>query len=177
MTWQQQKTKQVYKNRFMTVTEDEVVTDHGATLTFGIVHKEPAVYIIPWDGEKVTLVGQYRYAINSFSWEIPAGHMEHKNVEETAKVELREETGLSAEDNVEIGTFYVAPGHHTQMAHVFLATGLRKGSKSLEIAEQGMTTKEVTLAELDKMIMENEMKDGPTIASLKIFELYLKHKK
>jgi len=96
MTWQKISSVEKYKNRYMTVTEDDLITDHGDKVTFGVVHKQPAVMIIPWDGDKFTLISQYRYPIDSLSWEFPAGHMEHEDIEAAAKAELEEEAGLAA---------------------------------------------------------------------------------
>jgi ADP-ribose pyrophosphatase len=173
MVWKKLSTKTVYKNRFMTVTEDELVTDHGDPVTFGVVHKEPAVMIIPWEGVKVTLVGQYRYPVDLFSWEFPAGHMEHASIEAAAKTELEEETGYKAERLIKLGEFAIATGHNTQICHTYLATGLTSGTQNLEPAEKGMQLKAVSLDELNQMVVRGEIIDGLTISSLKLFELYL----
>lgn len=173
MTWQKLSSSTMYKNRYMTVTEDELVTDHGDKVIFGIVHKEPAVQIIPWDGERVTIISQYRYPVDHLSWEFPAGHMEHNNIEVCALAELEEEAGLKAQKIIEIGTFAIAPGHLTQICHVFLATDLFQGQQNLEPAEKGMQIKTVNLAELNQMIINHEITDGLTLSSLKLFELYL----
>lgn len=173
MTWTKLSSKTVYQNRFMTVTEDELITDHGDQVVFGVVHKEPAVLVIPWDGAKITLIGQYRYPVDSWSWEFPAGHMEHANIESAAIAELEEETGLRAKRLVKIGEFAIAPGHNTQICHTFVATELTSGTQHLEAAEKGMQVKSVTLAELNEMILKHEIVDGLTLTSLKLFELYL----
>lgn len=173
MTWQKLSSKQVYQNRFMMVTEDELITDHGDQITFGIVHKIPGASIVPWDGEYFTLVGQYRYPVDFFSWEFPAGHFEHDNMESTARAELEEEAGLLAGQIEKIGEFHLAPGHHTQVIHFFLATDLSVGRKKLETAEKGMQVKKVTHAELNEMIKTGVVKDSLTIAGLKFFELHL----
>jgi len=175
MKWQNLSSKTVYTGRYMTVTEDEVVTNHGDHLTYGIVHKDPFAIIIPWDGERLLIVGQYRYAIDTFSWEFPMGHSEkeHINIEDTAKIELKEETGIKAGKIEEIGTFYLAPGHHTQIAHIFLATNHEQGERQLEASEKDMQLKWVSIPELSEMIQKGELKDGITITSLKFFELYL----
>lgn len=173
MTWQKLSSKEVYKNRYMTVTEEELVTDHGDKVVYGIVRKEPAVMIVPWDGERVTIIGQYRYPVDHFSWEFPAGHMEHDNIEVAALAELEEEAGLKAGKIIELGYFDIAPGHNTQVCHTFLATELSTGKQDLEPSEKGMQTKAVTLQELNKMILDHEVTDGLTLTSLKLFELYL----
>ena len=172
MTWQKLSSVEKYKNRYMTVTEDELVTDHGDKVVFGIVHKEPAVWIVLWDGERVLLVGQYRYPVDFFSWELPAGHAEDKNPIVSAKLELEEETGLIAKDLLELGTFHIAPGHLTQVGYVYLATKFDLGKRKLERAEKGMQMKWVTLPEMNVMIKDGVILDGPTITALKLFELH-----
>lgn len=173
MAWQKLSSKQVYQNRYMSVTEDVLLTDHGDKLTFGVVHKEAAASIIPWDGTHFTLVGQYRYPVDYFSWEFPAGHLEHDNLDEAARAELEEEAGLLAGKIEKIGEFHIAPGHNTQTIHFYLATNLTQGKQHLETAERGMQIKQVTHDELNRMIGDGIVKDSLTIAGLKFFELYL----
>ena len=172
MSWQLLSATIKYQNRYMTVTEDKVITDHGDELVYGVVHKNPAVMIIPWDGEKFTLIGQYRYPVDTFSWEFPAGHMEHLNLEAAAIAELEEETGLKSSKIQEIGYFNIAPGHHTQVCKVYLATGLSQGEQHLEVAEKGMQIKTIDHAEINNLILNHQITDGLTISSLKIFEIY-----
>ena len=176
MTWKKLSSTIKYQNRYMTVTEDQLKTDHGDQISFGVVHKEPAVMIIPWDGQKITLIGQYRYPIDSLSWEFPAGHMEHVNIESAARAELEEETGLLAKELVKIGEFAIAPGHNTQICHTYVAIGLSTGIQHLEPSEKGMQVKSATLSEINEMIEGHEVVDGLTLASLKLFELYLQNK-
>jgi 8-oxo-dGTP pyrophosphatase MutT (NUDIX family) len=177
MTWQNLSSKEVYKNRYMTVTEDELLTDHGDQVIYGIVHKEPAVWIIPYKDKKVLLVGQYRNVVNSFSWEFPAGHAEANTPQAAALLELKEETGLLAKQVLQIGLFWVAPGHLTQVGHVYLATDFTVGEQELEVSEKGMEMRWVTLSELSGMITDGTIKDGPTITALKFFEMHLTSQK
>lgn len=125
MSWTKQSSKTIYQNRYMSVIEEELLTDHGAQLTFGIVRKTPAVWIIAHQNEQILLVKQYRYPVDYDSWELPAGHMEHDNIESAALAELAEETGYQAGQIVHLGTFYPAPGHLDQTGHVFVATDWR----------------------------------------------------
>ncbi len=155
----------------MHVTEDVVETGTGKKLTFGIVHKDPMVLIIPWDGKYLTLVGQYRYATDNFSWEFPAGHLVQNSIEQTAHVELKEETGLSAGGMRAVGEFDLANGHHTQRCHVYLATDLTVGEPNRDEGEAGMVSKKVTPAELKQLIIRGVIKDGPTIAATSLLLL------
>ena len=170
MSWKQLATKEVYKNKWMWVTEDQVETDSGVRLTFGIVHKRPFALIIPWDGTQLTLVGQYRYPVDKFSWEFPAGHAEDEDILEAARKELEEETGLRAKEIKEIGHFFVVPGHHTQTCHVFLATTLSMGILHRDPSEEDMQVRKLSLEEFRAMLVAGEIIDGPTIAAFALLE-------
>ncbi len=171
MKWKIISTEQKYKNKWMTVTEDVFENVDGKRLTYGVVRKEPCALIIPWDGKVFTLVGQYRHPNDYFSWEFPQGHLEHGSVEKTAIKELKEETGLTAEKIEQLAHFYLAPGHHTQEYFVFLATGLREGKQELEESEEGMVTKKIAPRELEKMISDGLIKDGPTLAACGLLKI------
>lgn len=158
----------------MTVTEDELVTDHGDHVTYGIVRKEPFSVVIPWDGEKMLLVGQYRPTAEIFSWEFPMGHAEKDEPDLAAKRELEEETGLHALELTQIGTFYPAIGTMNQLGYLYLTTKWEKGKKSLDISEKGMQQRWVTKVEFESLVCDGTIKDGPTITAYKLLELYLK---
>ena len=165
MKWKRLSSKTVYTNKWMKIVEDRVETEFGKQLTFGVVHKEPFALIIPWDGQHLYLVGQYRYPVNGFSWEFPQGHFEHSSIKETARAELKEETGLNAQKVKEIGHLFLAPGHHSQICHIFLATGLSKGKQELEESEKGMKLQKITLEEFQDMVAHNSISDTPTVAA------------
>jgi 8-oxo-dGTP pyrophosphatase MutT (NUDIX family) len=171
MSWKKLSSKEVYRNRFMWVTEDEVETEIGKKLTYGVMHKNPYALIIPWDGERFTLVGQYRYMVDSFSWEFPQGHYEHDSIEETAKHELQEETGQIAKSIQKIGSFWVAPGAIDQECIMFLATDLSEGNVNREETEEDMQIRKVTPEKLRKMIKAGEVRDSSTITALSMLEL------
>ncbi|MBI2473062.1 NUDIX hydrolase [Candidatus Uhrbacteria bacterium] len=174
MSWKQLTSKEVYKNKWIRVTEDEVMTDDGRQLQFGVVHKQPFALIIPWDGEKLTLVGQYRYMVGGYSWEFPQGHFEHENILATAKEELREETGLIAKNMCEAGSFWIGPGGIDQECNMFIATELTQSERRLETSEEGMECKAVTLNEFWSMVENGEIKDGPSLAAMSLATNVLK---
>jgi 8-oxo-dGTP pyrophosphatase MutT (NUDIX family) len=179
MAWKKLSSKKVYENRYMKVLEEKLLTEQGETLTYGIVEKQPAVWVIPYNPEtnQVLLVGQTRHAVNFFSWEFPAGHAEANKPEVAARLELKEETGLITDSFTPIGDFYIAPGHLTQRAFIFVATEFVQGERELETSEADMKQKWVNLDEVKDMIQNGSIKDSPTITSFKFFELYLASKK
>jgi len=99
--------------------------------------------------------------------------MEHASLPACAKAELEEEAGLIANQLTELGSFYIAPGHLTQVCHVFLATGLSTGHRHLELSEKGMEIGHFTHSEINEMIRVGEIKDGLTISAFKQYELSL----
>ncbi len=174
MPWKQLSSKEMYRNHWMWITEDQVETETGKLLTYGVVHKHPFALIIPWDGERLTVVGQYRYTVDCFSWEFPSGHFEHTDIQETAQEELREEAGLLAKEIKEVGSFWVATGCFDQECKVFLATGLTSTEHHLEAGEEGMQCKAVTLQEFWQMVADGSLHDGPSLAAMALAQNMLK---
>ena len=168
--------REVYKNKWMTVTEDLVVTDHGHELAYGIVHKNEAVGIVPLQDDFVYLVKQYRYPVDYDSWEFPQGHFEHRSIQEAAEHELHEEAGLTAKSFKKIGNFYLAPGHNTQEYSVYVATDLTEVGQKLDPDEEGMIVKKFKFSKVEEMISKGFIKDGPTISIFKLLEIYLERK-
>ena len=72
---------------------------------------------------------------------------------------------------MEIGTTYLAPGHHTQICHIFLATSLTEGPTDREESEEGMETKKVFPTELEKLIETGQIKDSQTIAAFSFLKI------
>ena len=97
--WTTLETRPVYENPWIAVREDQVLRPDGQPGIYGVVHfKNKAIGVLPVDDDgHVWLVGQYRYPLDAYSWEIPeGGGPEGEDPEETARRELREETGLVA---------------------------------------------------------------------------------
>ena len=149
----------------MRVVEDEVQTENGKNLTYGVVQKKPFALVVPWDGTSFTLVRQYRYALDAVTLEFPQGHYEHDSLEETARAELREETGLRAGKIKEIGRMYIAPGFCSQECFIFLATDVTQGEPEREEGEEGMEAIAVDYKKFQHMVEEGLITDAPTIAA------------
>src|ERR1700722_12509763 len=118
--------REVYRNPWMRVREDEILRSNGQRGIFGVAEKEDAAIILPIDHGRVWLVEQFRYTIQERALELPQGgwEMEVEHPEELARGELKEEMGLDAAKMTHLGTLWIAYGFTHQKQHVFLATGL-----------------------------------------------------
>ena len=97
--WQTLNSKQVYNNQWIQVQEHTVINPNGGRGIYGkVLFKNRAIGIIPLDSDGNTwLVGQYRYTVNEYSWEIPMGGGPlDQDILTSAQRELKEETGLTA---------------------------------------------------------------------------------
>ena len=161
--------KMVYRNRWMTVWEDQVVFPDGSSGIYGCVDKSDFALIVPFDGSGFYLVEQYRYPVDGRYWEFPQGSLESApdaNALEVSKQELREEAGLAAESFEVLGNLYEAYGFSNQGFTVFLATALSLGQSSPEVSELGMTWRRFEPEEVWDLIRDGKMKDAPSIAAL-----------
>lgn len=129
--------------------------------------------IIPiFPNKETVLVGQYRIPVGDYSWEFPMGQVRGKNPIDTAKRELLEETGITAENWKKIGHYYLAPGHNEQEVHVYIVTNLKEGKSQPEEGEI-LSTQRLKIAEVGNMINVSKIKDGPTIVAYHYLEKYL----
>lgn len=169
--------KVVYKNRWMTVREDRVRRPNGDHGLFGVVDKPDFSLIIPYNGEVVHMVEQYRYPVDARYWEFPQGSWEldpDADPEQVAAGELVEETGLQAGSIVKLGKLFQAYGYCNQAVHVFLATELTIGDAAPEAEEQGLISDAFSLLDCDDMITDGRICDLATVGAMHLFERYLK---
>ncbi len=127
-SWKRKSSAIVYDNPWITVHHDEVTAPTGHEGIYGRVHyKNVAIGIIPIDKDWNTwLVGQYRYPIEQYSWEIPegGGPVQGEAILEAAKRELAEEAGLSAKLWTEIQRFHVSNSVSDELGVIYLAREL-----------------------------------------------------
>ena len=137
--WKTHSSKEIYTNPWITLTEHNVTNPGGGESLYGKVHyKNLALGIIPLDDEMNTwLVGQYRYTIDEYSWEIPMGGGP-LGIEklESAKRELKEETGLIAQKWTEITKIHTSNSVTDEVGYAFLAEELTEGETEFEETEQ-----------------------------------------
>ena len=137
--WTTRGSRPVYENPWISVREDQVDRPDGRPGIYGVVHfKNKAVGVLPVDVDgNVWLVGQFRYPLGSYSWEIPeGGGPEGEDPEATARRELREETGLVADHLELLAVSHLSNSVSDEVAYLYRATGLTPGESEPEGTER-----------------------------------------
>lgn len=158
-----------YENPWITVTHYNVINPTGGKGIYGKVHfKNTAIGIVPVDDKMNTyLVGQFRFTINQYSWEIPEGGCPiHGNPLLGAKRELLEETGLKANRWQVLGTSYLSNSVSDENSVFYLASELTQHEAEPEETEE-LKIKKVSLQNAFDMIDEGEITDGLSILALR----------
>jgi len=167
--------REVYRNRWMTVREDSIRRKDGSDGIYGVVLKPDFSLVIPHEEGAFYLVEQYRYAVKGQSLEFPQGSWETQEdaaPETVAAGELKEETGLTAGRMSYLGHVLTAPGYSTQGMHVFLAEDLTAGPRTLSPEESDLVTTRVTIEQFETLVKTGRIKDAGTLAA---YALLLMH--
>ena len=170
--WRTLSTRPVYENPWISVREDRVIRPDGEPGIYGVVHyKNTAVGVLPVDNEHVYLVGQYRYPLERYSWEIPEGGCpEDEEPLRAAQRELREETGLEARSWRRLGEAHLSNSIADEYAVWFLATDLVPGEQQLEGTEV-IGVRRVPLDEAVAMAMDGRITDALSTLALTTYVL------
>ena len=174
--WQTHESRIVYDNPWIRVREDQVTRPDGQPGIYGVVHfKGLAIGVLPIDDEGCTyLVGQYRYALNQYSWEIPEGGCPEGEAPLTAAArELLEETGLRAAHYELLGRAHLSNSVNDEEALFYLATGLTQGVAEPEGTEQ-LQVRRVAFAEALAMVQRHEITDAISVMAIQQYALRLR---
>ncbi|HUQ30468.1 MAG TPA: NUDIX hydrolase [Pyrinomonadaceae bacterium] len=170
--WRELASREVYDNPWINVREDAVIRPDGEPGIYGVVHfKNLAIGILAIEGDYIYLVGQYRYPLNKYSWEIPEGGCpEGEEPIEAARRELEEETGLRAERWEKMGEAHLSNSVTDELAVWFLATGLTQGKHSPEGTEQ-LKVRRVTFQEAREMALNGEITDALSLLAIMQYQI------
>jgi 8-oxo-dGTP pyrophosphatase MutT (NUDIX family) len=171
--WKLQTSQEIYDNPWLTLHEDKVINPGGGISLYGKINfKNLAIGIIPLDQDNNTwLVGQYRYVPDCYSWEIPMGGGDLNTQSlESAKRELREETGLIANDWQELMKLHTSNSVSDERGLVYIARDLTQGETEFEETEELLIQK-LPVDEAIERVLEGEITDAISVAGL----LKLKH--
>jgi len=166
--------REVYRNHWMWVHEDEILRSDGQRGIYGVVEKHDSAIILPIDQGRVWLVEQFRYPIQERALELPQGgwEMEVDDPEQLARGELREELGLEAAEMTRLGMLWIAYGFTRQKQHVYLATGLRETSRQPDAEEHDLTVRSFSIAEFEKMMRSGAIRDNCTLSAWGLYLLW-----
>jgi len=168
MSWKKLSSRVVYENPWMTVVEDRVINPSGGQNDYGHVRfKTRAVAIVPLDDTGNTwLVGQDRYTLGEYSWEVPMGGApKGEDALEAAKRELREETGLQAQHWTEVLRLHTSNSITDEEGLVYVAKGLQQGETAFEETEN-IEIRKLPLSEAVAMAQNGRITDAISVAAL-----------
>ncbi len=166
--------REVYRNKWMRVREDEILRSNGEKGIYGVVEKHDGCVILPIEDGRIWLVEQYRYTIEQRALELPQGgwEMEIDDPEELARGELKEELGLGAAKMVNLGFMWIAYGFLRQKIHIFVATGLTAQQPEPDAEEHDLVVRNVPVAEFEQMLLDGTIRDGTTLAAWGMYQLW-----
>ena len=166
--WQTQSRREVYDNPWIKVHEDQVITPRGGQGIYGWAHfKNKAIGIVPVDEQRNTwLVGQYRYTLDEYSWEIPmGGGPNEQDPLESARRELKEETGLTAEKWQQIMRIHTSNSVTNEEGFIFLAQQLTPGETAFDETEE-LRIRKLPLADALAMVLDSQITDAISISGI-----------
>jgi len=166
--WKQISTKEVYQNPWIEVHEDQVINPKGGQNIYGkVIFKNKAIGIIPIDQEGNTwLVGQHRYTLDEYSWEIPMGGGDrNQDPLESAKRELKEETGLIAKDWSLLMRIHTSNSVTDEEGFTYIARNLEQGETEFDETED-LAIRKLPLAEAVQWVMDGKITDAISISGL-----------
>ncbi len=168
MSWNKLSSRTVFENDWMQVLEDHVINPGGGENLYGHVHfKNLAVAIVVLDDAGNTwLVGQDRYTLGEYSWELPMGGapLEEPPLE-AAKRELKEETGIRAANWQELMRLHPSNSITDELGIAYVATGLSFGETQFEETED-LDIRKLPLSEAVAMVLDGKITDAISAAAL-----------
>lgn len=166
--WQILDSEVKYENNWIQVVHQNVINPSGGNGVYGTVNfKNIAVGVVPVDNEGNTwLVGQYRFPLNEYSWEIPEGGCPHgEETLDCAKRELREETGLIAQKWQLISKLHTSNSVCNEVAFIFLAEELTQAESQPEETEQ-LQVQKIPLKDALEMVLTDKITDSMSVAGI-----------
>jgi len=167
--WQTLSSEEKYDNRWINVTEYQVLNPAGGRGIYGKVHfKNKAIGIVALDENNNTwLVGQWRYTLNEWSWEIPEGGGPlHDDPLQSARRELKEETGLIANQWTLIQRVHLSNSVSDEEGFIFLAEDLTTGESELEETEADMKVWKIPFSDALSMVLDGKITDSLTVMAI-----------
>jgi len=166
--WKTLSSETVYENAWLEINHRDVITPGGSNGIYGLVKfKNQAIGIIPIDEEgNIYLVGQFRYAIDEYTWEIPeGGGALGADGLDAAKRELKEETGLKANKWTKLARIHTSNSATNEEGFLYIAEELVQEEAEPEETEE-LQVKKVPLKEAVEMVMRSEITDSLSVCAI-----------
>ncbi len=161
--------ERVYDGKVFDVDRDKVRMPNGRTVTVDVVRHPKSVVLIPVpEPGHVILIRQYRYAVNAFMWELPAGSVdEGESPEQAARRECHEEIGKVPTTIVRMAAMFPTPGYCDEEMVFFRVSSLEEPTEAAALDEdEDIEAKTFELREAREMIRRGEITDMKTVAGL-----------
>jgi ADP-ribose pyrophosphatase len=161
--------ERVFTGKVFTVDRDRVKMPNGRTVTVDVVRHPRSVVLVPVpEPGKVILIRQFRYAVNAFLWELPAGSVdEGESPEEAARRECHEELGLVPSTIVRLSAMLPTPGYCDEEMVFFRLAGLEKTDEPAALDEdEDIEARVYDLADARDMVRSGEIRDMKTLVGL-----------
>lgn len=166
--WMRRSRRVAYENAWISVWHDEVIRPDGAPGIYGVVHfAHAAAGVLALDDlDRVLLVGQHRYALDAYSWEIPEGGVPAgESALDGARRELREETGVEAAEWRELARAHLSNSVSDELAVLFVATGLTEGPADPDGTED-LVLRWLPFEEVLAMTLDGRIADAMTVIAV-----------
>ena len=166
--WTRRSRRVAYENPWLTIWHDEVTQPDGVPGIYGVVHLAnlAAGVLVLDDDDRILLVGQHRYALGTYSWEIPEGGVPAgETALKGAQRELREETGVEAADWRELARVHLSNSVSDELAILFVATGLTHGVAAPDGTED-LEVRWLPFADVLTMTLGGRITDAMTVITV-----------
>jgi ADP-ribose pyrophosphatase len=162
-----EESKEIFDGRIITVRLDRIRFDDGQEMEMELVSHPGAAAVVPLlDNGRVVLIRQYRYTVDKYIWEIPAGRFnDREDSLSCAAREMEEEVGYRAGKILKLGSILTTPGFSDERIDIFLAKDLVKAERHLD-PDEFIDVEDVTLDEALEMIARGEIEDSKTLIAL-----------
>ncbi|MCQ2550656.1 MAG: NUDIX hydrolase [Clostridia bacterium] len=163
----------IYDGNILKLRKDKVTVKSGVSYREIVEHNGGSV-ILPLDSEGyVYMVRQFRKPVERVVLEVPAGKIDKgEDPFETAKRELKEETGITAESIVHLTDILPSVGYSKEVLYIYLATGLSFGETNPD-ENEALDVEKYKLEDLVKMVMDKKIKDAKSVVAILMAERYL----
>lgn len=149
------------------VRQDDILLPNGRYGVYNVVEKPTAVWVVPVTSDgRLVLIRTYRYTVEDWCWELPAGSIEpDQTPEEAARAELLQEVGGTAQKLHYLNWYYTANGICNEVSHFFLATGVTLSAPAHEPAEV-IQVHTLPIPEVLHMATNHQITDAPSVMIL-----------